>query len=193
MSQQFGFYIDESMCSGCKACAMACKDKNNLDDERFFRTVSEHRGGAFAPAGKAYGNGVWAYWVSLACNHCSNPKCVQGCPTGAMHKRKEDGIVAVDQNVCVGCRYCTWNCPYGAPKYDKVKGKMSKCDFCCDLIDKGQEPACVAACPLGLIKFGSIEQLRQQYGALADIKGLPDSSVTHPNLVIKPHKNAEKA
>lgn len=193
MTKQYGFYIDESRCSGCNACAMACKDKNNLDDARFFRTVTPHRGGAFAPSGKAYTNSVWAYWVSMACNHCSEPKCVSGCPTTAMHKRPEDGIVAVDQNLCVGCKYCVWNCPYGAPKFDASKGKMSKCDLCLDLIAKGQEPACVAACPLELIKFGPIEELRAQYGTLADIKGLPASATTRPNLVIKPHKNAEKS
>lgn len=193
MTKQYGFYINESLCSGCKACTMACKDKNDLDDERFFRNVSEFTSGGILKEGEGYIHNVRAYWVSLACNHCSEPRCVTGCPTKAMHKRGDDGVVAVDQSLCVGCRYCVWNCPYNAPKFDKSKGKMSKCDFCLDLLAEGKEPACVAACPLELIKFGPIEELRRKYGVTADIAGLPDSALTKPNVVITPHKNAIKA
>lgn len=189
MSKQYGFYIDESLCSGCNACALACKDKNNLDDDRFFRTVSEHVNGHVNNAGPAFLQNVRAYWVSLACNHCSEPRCVKGCPTGAMHK-DENGIVSVDPDLCVGCRYCTWNCPYHAPKYNAAAGKMSKCDLCKDLLARGEEPACVAACPLGLIKVGPIEELRAKYGSNARLACLPDPSLTHPNIVIKPHKDA---
>jgi anaerobic dimethyl sulfoxide reductase subunit B (iron-sulfur subunit) len=190
MKNQYGFFINQSLCSGCKACAMACKDKNNLDDERFFRNVTEYSGGGFAADGDLYINNVWAYWISVACNHCEKPKCVEGCPTKAMQKRENDGIVFVDQNVCIGCRYCVWNCPYHAPAFDSVKGKMSKCDFCMDLLEKGEEPACVAACPLELIQFGPIDELRKKYGLLAQVNGLPDPAVTRPNIVIKPNKNA---
>lgn len=193
MTKQYGFYINESLCSGCKACAMACKDKNDLDDERFFRNVSEFTSGSILKEGEGYIHNVRAYWVSLACNHCSEPRCVAGCPTKAMHKRGDDGVVTVDQSLCIGCRYCVWNCPYHAPKFDKAKGKMSKCDFCLDLLAEGKEPACVAACPLELIKFGPIEELRRKYGVTADIAGLPDSALTKPNVVITPHKNAIKA
>lgn len=190
MRQQYGFYVDVSMCSGCKACAMACKDKNDLDDERFFRNVTSFSHGAVAQDGRGFINNVGAYWVSLACNHCDEARCVTGCPTKAMHKRDRDGVVRVDQSLCIGCRYCVWNCPYSAPQFDKAKGKMSKCDFCVDLLEKGQEPACVAACPLELIKFGPVEELRKQYGARADLTGLPGSGLTRPNVVLKPHKNA---
>ena len=187
--KQYGFYIDESLCSGCKACAMACMDKNNLDDGRMFRNVHEFVNGGVFEDGGPFMQNVGAYWVSLSCNHCARPKCVQGCPTKAMNK-DENGIVSVNQKRCVGCKYCVWNCPYHAPKYDESRGKMSKCDFCKDLLAKGEEPACVAACPLGLIHFGPIERLREQYGGNADLAGLPASTVTGPNLVIKPHKNA---
>lgn len=191
MKKQYGFYVDTSLCSGCKDCAMACKDKNNLDDERFFRSITTFITGHIQEENHAFISGVAGYNVSIACNHCDTPRCVLGCPTKAMHKR-EDGFVVVDQSLCVGCRYCEWNCPYHAPKFDAAKGKMSKCDFCYDLLAKGQEPACVAACPLELIKFGPIEELRAKYGNNADIPGLPTSSRTHPNLIIKQHPNALK-
>ncbi len=192
MGKQLGFYIDQRRCSGCKACQVACKDKNGLEVGRLFRHVSETKGGSFVPSGKAYSQNVFAYYTSIACNHCEDPKCVTNCPSGAMNKRVEDGIVVVDESKCIGCRYCTWACPYGAPQYNASIGKMTKCDFCFDLIAKGEEPACVAACPLQVIEYGPIDELREKYGSLADVKGLPDSSVTKPNLVINPHIGAQK-
>lgn len=192
MGTQLGFYIDQSQCTGCKTCVMACKDKNDLEAGRMYRHVYESTGGSFAPSGHAYTNNVYTYWTSISCNHCAEPRCVENCPTGAMHKRKEDGVVLVDTEKCVGCRYCVWSCPYEAPQYNEQEGKMSKCDFCIDLIEKGEDPACVAACPYGVIEYGPIDELRQKYGDLADIKGLPSSKLTKPNVIFKPHKGAEK-
>lgn len=191
MGKQLGFYIDQKRCSGCHACVMACKDKNNLESGRQYRHVTENCGGGFAKSGKAYSQDIFAFWTSMSCNHCDNPRCTQNCPTGAMHKREEDGVVVVDTSKCVGCRYCVWSCPYGAPQYDEEEGKMSKCDFCIDLIAKGEDPACVAACPLGVIEYGPIDELRAKYGDLADIKGLPSSKITNPNIIFNPHKGAE--
>lgn len=109
-----------------------------------------------------------------------------------MHKRPGDGIVRVDTDKCVGCGYCAWSCPYGAPQLNEQTGQMSKCDFCVDLQAKGEQPVCVATCPLEAIKFGPIDELRAKYGVVCDVKGLPDSSITKPNLVIKAHQGAEK-
>lgn len=108
-----------------------------------------------------------------------------------MTKRAEDGVVFVDRTKCIGCDYCAWSCPYGAPQLDKAAGQMSKCDFCIDLQAKGDDPVCVATCPLNAIKYGDITELRAKYGTLSDAKGLPPSSMTKPNLVINPIRAPE--
>jgi anaerobic dimethyl sulfoxide reductase subunit B (iron-sulfur subunit) len=107
-----------------------------------------------------------------------------------MTKRAEDGVVVIDTNRCIGCGYCAWSCSYGAPQLNTVTGQMSKCDFCVDLLAQGEDPVCVATCPLHAIKHGDIEELRARYGALADARGLPSSTITKPNLVIRPHLGA---
>jgi len=190
MAKQLGFYIESSICSGCSACQVACKDKNTLDDGRAFRRVFEVSGGGFAKSGEGYVNNVFAYAISISCNHCTDAICVRNCPTTAMTKRAEDGGVFVDTNKCIGCGYCAWSCPYGAPQMNTVTGLMSKCDFCVDLLAKGEDPVCVATCPLNAIKYGDIEELRAKYGTLADARGLPSSTITKPNLVIRPHLGA---
>jgi len=190
MSVQYGFFFDQTLCSGCHACQVSCNDKNDLEAGRIFRRIIETEGGVFTPQNKAYTHNVYSYFTSLACNHCDNPKCVEACPSGAMHKNPDTGIVSVNQNRCIGCRYCTWACPYGAPQYNEAAGRMSKCDFCADLVAEGEAPACVAACPLQALDYGPIEELRAKYGTVAETKDLPLASITNPNLVIKPHKNA---
>lgn len=99
--------------------------------------------------------------LSIACNHCDDPQCVSHCPTTAMHKREEDGVVLVDHDKCVGCRYCTWACPYEAPQFDPAIGMMTKCDTCLDLREQGGNPMCVDSCPMRAIEFGLISELRK--------------------------------
>ncbi|MET4894133.1 DMSO/selenate family reductase complex B subunit [Morganella morganii] len=189
--KQLGFYIDSARCSGCKACQVACKDKNNLDAGRRFRRVYEMTGGGYSRnKNGALINNVFAYTLSISCNHCKDPICVRNCPTTAMHKREGDGIVMVNTDKCVDCGACAWSCPYGAPQMNPETKQMSKCDFCIDLQQKGEQPVCVSTCPLGAIQFGPIEELRAKYGSLDYVTGLPDPSITHPNLVINPHQGA---
>jgi anaerobic dimethyl sulfoxide reductase subunit B len=185
---QLGFYINQSRCGGCNTCFMACKDKNDLDDERAYRRVRESKNGGFKKQGQALTHNVTAAWLSMSCNHCDKPLCVEYCPTGAMQKNPKDGTVFADLEVCQGVQVCIVKCPYGAPQFNKKTFKISKCDLCADLREKGEEPACVAACPLGNIEYGPIEELRKKYGNLAQVTGLPDPAITKPNLVIIPHK-----
>ncbi len=190
-NEQLGFFIDSSICSGCKTCQVACKDKNNLEVGRLFRRVSETSGGNFKQNEEAgLSNNVYAYTLSIACNHCTKPFCTQACPTQAIHKREGDGIVLVNTDTCIGCNNCAQICPYGAPQMDEKSNKMSKCDMCIDLLAKNQRPICVDACPLNAIQFGPIRELRKMYGTLAEVKGMPSSTLTYPNLVIKPNKGA---
>ncbi len=189
--EQLGFFIDSSICSGCKTCQVACKDKNNLEVGRLFRRVSEFSGGRFKKDEKgAFSHDVYAYTLSIACNHCKEPICVKNCPPQAMHKRKGDGIVRVNTDLCIACNYCAQLCPYGAPQMDKKYNQMSKCDMCVDLLAEDQGPICVDACPLNAIQFGPIRELREKYGTLAEVKDMPPSTFTYPNLVIKPNERA---
>lgn len=190
MAKQLGFYFDANECTGCKACQVACKDKWDLDVGVTWRRVVEYSGGDWVanPDG-TYTQSVFAYYTSVACNHCQSALCVDVCPAGAMSKR-EDGIVLVDQAKCVGCRYCEWACPYSAPQFDESRGVMTKCNMCYDAVDAGEQPACVMACPSRALKFGDLEELRAQHGDVAAIAPLPPSDITNPSLVISPHRDA---
>ena len=190
-NKQFGFYFDASACMGCKTCQVACKDKNNLPLGIWWRRVRQYGSGTWVSQnGFPTPSNLFVYSMSWACNHCENPACVTVCPTGAMTKRA-DGIVVVNQDNCIGCRYCEWSCPYGAPQFDEAKGVMTKCNLCEDLLAKGENPACVDACPMRAIEFGDIAELRAKYGALAQIDPLPTASITLPHVVITPHRNAQ--
>jgi anaerobic dimethyl sulfoxide reductase subunit B len=187
---QMGFVHESNFCTGCKTCVIACKDKHESAVGENFRRVSQFEGGGFAKAGDAYVQNVYTYSISISCNHCAEPKCVQNCPTGAMHKDADTGIVSVNQDICIGCGYCAWSCPYGAPQMNKKKGVMGKCDMCRDLLDEGKDPACVAACPLHLLHCGDIEKLREEFQGTATCKVMPDPELTHPSVIVVPHKNA---
>ena len=110
---QYGFFFDNARCTGCKTCMMACKDYNDLNLETAFRKVYDYEGGTWKEeAGGTYSCDSWVYHVSLSCQHCENPACVANCPTTAMHKDKETGLVSVDATKCIGCGYCAMVCPY---------------------------------------------------------------------------------
>ena len=193
----YAFTFDASACSGCKACQVACKDRNNLPVGVFWRRVIEVSGGEWLKEGKegaAWTNTVFAYNLSMACNHCVHPKCAGVCPTNAYHVRS-DGIVILDATLCVGCGYCNWACPYAVPQYNPALGSMSKCDFCCDALDGGEPPACVAACPLRVLDFIEVSNQDTPLSGLSlwAIPGsehpfpLPVFSRTQPHLHINPH------
>lgn len=190
MSVQYGFYFDSDCCTGCKTCELACKDYKDLDTNVNFRRIYEYAGGDWQQqANGCWQHNVFAYYLSISCNHCDNPACVSVCPTGAMHKT-EDGFVIVNEAICIGCRYCHMACPYDAPQYDAMKGHMTKCDGCHSRILEGKKPICVDACPLRALDFAPIDELRKTYGDLAAIAPLPSPEHTAPNLVIKTNKNA---
>lgn len=192
MVRQYGFFFDAGLCSGCKACQLACKDKHNLNPGVLWRRVYEVSGGKWRREGGAWVPNVRAYNISLACNHCQEPICALSCPTQAIWKRA-DGIVFIESNLCIGCRYCEWACPYGAIRFDGRTNLASKCHFCFDLLGEGRPPACVAACPQRALDFGDLEELQKKYGGLDRIFPLPDPSPVKPALIIKPHKDAASA
>ena len=192
MAKQLAFYFDSSACTGCKACQIACQDKNNLPSDTLWRRVFTYGGGSWVvQASTLVPNNVFSYSVSTACMHCATPLCAEACPAAAISKG-DDGVVLIDQTKCVGCRYCEWACPYGAPAFDSTRGVMTKCTFCSDLLAQGQSPACVAACPMRALDFGELSDLQAKYGTTTTaIEPLPSADYSHPSIVIEPHKNAQ--
>jgi anaerobic dimethyl sulfoxide reductase subunit B (iron-sulfur subunit) len=200
----YAFTFDSSACSGCKACQEACKDKNNLSVGVMWRRVIEVSGGGWVQDGVAWTNNVFAYNLSIACNHCVHPKCAGVCPTDA-YVHRADGIVYIDLDKCMGCGYCSWACPYNAPRYNFDLGQMAKCNFCFDNIDAGLPPSCVAACPMRVLNFVELDdgRLTVDRGQSSTVHGqwselwklpasehpfpLPNTSRTEPHLALKPH------
>ena len=192
MAKQLAFYFNSRQCSGCKACQMACKDKHDLDVGLIWRRVYEISGGDWEKRGDAWIPHVFAYNLSVACNHCKKPVCKDVCPTAAITKRK-DGIVLIDGDKCMGCRYCEWACPYGSPQFNKDSGTMTKCHLCFDYIDFGKIPVCVSTCPQRALDFGELADLKKKYAGTDRVHPLPDSTLTEPALLITPHKDAGRA
>lgn len=192
----YAFTFDAKFCSGCKACQAACKDKNNLPVGVLWRRVIEVSGGAWQKAGGAWTNTVFAYNLSIACNHCVHPKCAGVCPTDAYTVRA-DGVVVLDSSKCMGCGYCAWACPYGAPQYNPEAGAMTKCDFCLDQLELGLPPACVAACPMRVLDYG--EAASDRGIPLWTVPPethpfpLPTFSHTQPRLAVQPHAAMSRA
>lgn len=189
--KHLAFYFDSNSCSGCKTCQIACKDKNDLPLGVLWRRVYEVTGGDWLADGNIWRQNIFAYNVSMSCNHCQEPVCLKNCPTSAISKR-EDGIVEIDPNRCVGCKYCQWVCPYGALQFNPAKGVMTKCNLCVDYVDQGKTPSCVDACPMRALDFGEYDELVEKYGDNGDIFPLPDREFTDPSILVNPHRNAGK-
>ena len=119
----------------------------------------------------------------MACNHCDDPVCLKGCPTLAYTKFAEYGAVLQDPDICFGCGYCTWVCPYNAPQLDPVAGHVSKCNMCVDRLEVGLKPACVSACLANALDFGVIEtKPENRIQTEITMPGFPDPNITHPNI-----------
>ena len=192
---QYGFYFDSEACIGCKTCQMACKNKNDLPVGTLYRRVLEWENGTWEKSDGGVMRApqdMFGYFVAISCNHCENPACVAVCPSGAMQKDPDTGIVWTDHNVCIACRSCEQSCPYGAPHYRTDLRYMTKCDFCKDRLEAGRDPMCVSVCALRALKWGDIDELRAEYGeGDVEVEPLPQNS-TDPHLVLIPHPKAPK-
>jgi len=189
---RMGFFTDTSLCIGCKACEVACKEWNQVPEDGLNWTGNSHdnTGGlgadtwrhvAFieqrvptsehevnfqrAPAagGEATDGFRWLM-ASDVCKHCTHAACLDVCPTGAIF-RTEFGTVVVQQDICNGCGYCVPACPYGVLDKREDDGRIFKCTLCYDRLGVGQEPACAKACPTDSIQFGELDELRARAGA----------------------------
>ena len=189
--RRYGFYVNAASCIGCKACQIACKDKNRLPPGVRWRRVVETSGGGWLRRGAVWLHATATYFLSTACYHCERPICAEVCPTKAITQRS-DGIVLLDEARCIGCRYCEWACPYGAPQFDPTRGVMTKCDFCVDAVDRGEPPACVQACPMRVLEFGDIEALRAAHGDEVAVYPLPPRGLTLPSGALTPHRDGAR-
>jgi len=180
--EQIAFFIDATRCINCKTCEVACKDFNGAVTGRRMRKVRTFEGGEFP--------NVFAYSISMSCNHCEFPLCVTHCPAGAYAKRESDGIVVHDPERCIGCRYCTWVCPYGAPQYDAAEGRVRKCNLCVEKIDKEIDPACVTSCPMRAIEIGTLAEIDARPGATVNVRDLPSAEITKPSCRYRVRKEA---
>ena len=187
---QKAFFFHGQRCTGCKTCQLACADYHDLSKEFWYRRVYEVCDGSW----KQDSDGCWtadtfAYYTSVACNHCDNPACTKVCPTTAMHKDPETGLVTVDADKCIGCGYCHMACPYNAPRVDREKGHSVKCDGCAERVAAGEKPVCVEACPARALDFGTIEEMAK-LGERGNIAPLPEPTYTKLNLYIKASADA---
>jgi len=157
MKKILGVFVDLKRCVGCYACVVACKEVNKLlpgfGELPPPKSINWIQIETHVPEGKFPDPGL--FYVPKHCNHCERPACVNACPAGAIHKR-EDGIVVVDPDTCTGCQDCIDACPYGQIFYNEDRGVVEKCTLCVDLIDRGQDPACVSTCVGGALCFGDL-------------------------------------
>ncbi|RJR51297.1 MAG: 4Fe-4S dicluster domain-containing protein [Desulfobacteraceae bacterium] len=188
----YGFFTDTSLCIGCKACEVACKEWNALPAD-----------GGMALTGMSYDNTralsatTWrhvlfveriaengkratrlkpfqSHWLMMSdvCKHCRRAACLEACPTGALF-RTEFGTVVVQQDICNGCAYCVPACPFGVVELNMRDGKAHKCTLCYDRMKGGLEPACAKACPTNSIQFAEVEELKRRASArLKDLRGM---------------------
>lgn len=171
---QLGFFVDMEKCVGCRACEAACKEYNALPVGVRWRKVRAREGGAFPDSSRVF--------MSLACNHCEKPACVAACPVKAYSKTRLDGIVEHSKERCIGCKYCTWACPYQVPQYEKEAKKVHKCELCKTRIDKGLKPMCVHVCPTGALDYGNIDEFARRHEEVSrEALGFPNISITTPS------------
>ena len=179
---QMGFYFDQTRCTGCFTCIVACKDWNNLEAESvtWKRVVVIEKG--------KYPD-LSVFFLSTACYHCVEPACMTSCPVEAISKRKQDGVVVVDRDKCLGqleCGACSEACPYDAPQFGPEQdAKMQKCHFCLDRLAENKKPVCVDACPMRALDAGLMEKLQAKYGNIREAEGHIHDANLNPAVIFR--------
>ena len=213
-AKKLGLVIDLDTCVGCQACATSCKEWNAQGDSGPLTDTDPQGKDVTGP----WFNRIHGYEVKeqgrddsrivnfpRSCLHCEEPACVTVCPTGASYKRAEDGIVLINPDTCIGCKLCSWACPYGAREYDYTQGVMKKCTLCVDRIyntnlePEDQVPACVKACPTGARHFGDLGDANSDVSLLVKERGgydlLPEMGYKPTNKYLPPRarQNTQQA
>lgn len=146
---KMGMVIDLDLCVGCHSCTAACKQENNIPIGDFWSKVKQ-----IGPTG-TYPD-LEMYFLPVLCQHCADPQCVNVCPTGASYQR-EDGVVLIDHDKCIGCQYCVMACPYGVRYYNEEHRVIEKCTLCAHRLEVGELPACVVTCVARARIFGDLD------------------------------------
>jgi len=185
---QMGFYFDQSRCIGCFTCNVACKDWNDIKSSSVnLRRITSKEWGTYPK--------VFLTYLSLSCNHCGNPACINACPANAINKREEDGIIVVNSEECLGNQICDMlckkACPYNVPQFEDREGaKMQMCNFCLDRLAENKKPICVEACLMRALDAGPIDELKAKYGDLKEVVGFSYSEKIKPSIIFKPRYKA---
>ncbi len=208
--KKLGLVIDLDICVGCHACAVSCKEWNTgghaapLPD---FDPFGSRAAGVWFNRVHSFeaGEGSASRTVHFprSCLHCEIPACVEVCPTGASYKRAEDGIVLVNEDTCIGCKLCSWACPYGAREFDVDSGVMKKCTLCIDRIyNKNLDPVdrvpvCVSTCPVNARHFGDLGDPKSEVSRMvAERRGvdlMPELGYDPVNKYLPPRPRREVA
>lgn len=203
--KKLGLVIDLDICVGCHACAVNCKEWNTsghmapLTDLDAYGAEPDgvwfNRIHTFEVADEITGDSRTVHFPR-SCLHCDDAPCVTVCPTGASYKRDDDGIVLVNADTCIGCKLCSWACPYGAREYDEDEGVMKKCTLCVDKIynenlpEESRVPACVSTCPAGARHFGDLadpqSDVSQLVAARAGYELMPEQQTKPVNRYLPP-------
>jgi len=174
LKPNYGMLIDLRKCTGCHACSVACKAEFDVPLGATRSWVEYVEKGDFPNVRRSF--------LPRLCNHCSKPQCVDVCPTGATWKRAEDGIVVVDPDICIGCKYCIQACPYDARFINPVTGSADKCDFCLHRVSKGLEPSCVNTCIGRARVFGDLNDPKSE---------ISKAIAKNPVTVLRPEMGTE--
>jgi len=165
---QYGFYVNQTRCTGCFTCIVACRDWHDVPagPASWIRVKTIEKG--------KYPD-LFVAFLPVMCYHCQQPACIPACPPGAITKRDEDGIVVVDRDTCLGadCQLCLEACPYDAPQFGAKK------------------PVCVDSCPTWALDAGPLDELREKYGDVKNAEGFVYSTDLAPSVTFKPKQNAK--
>lgn len=183
---QMGFYFDQTLCTGCYTCIVACKDWNDVPagPASWMRLKTIEKG--------KYPD-VFVANIVNPCFHCADAACIDACAAGAITKREKDGVVVVDRDVCIGkdaCGDCLEACLYESPQFGtEENAKMQKCNLCLDRLEEGKKPICVDGCTMRAMDCGPIEELKAKYGDIKQAEGFKYSKKLNPAIVFKPKKD----
>ena len=182
--KQMSFYFDQTRCTGCYTCSVACKDWYDIEagPENWMRIIPIEKG-KFPNLSLSY--------LAIACNHCADPPCIKACPVNAITKREIDGIVIVDQNVCLGKTECGSKClkvcPWDAPQFNSTENaKMRKCQLCVERLDDDKQAICVESCPMYALDVGPMDELHKKYGKNIEAEGFQYHEKFGPSIIFKP-------
>ena len=177
------FVLDLNRCTGCGACIVSCAIQNFGKQDLPWREIYTFN--------ELLHPSLPLFNLSMACNHCEDPACAKNCPALAYTKDDKTGAVIIDQQKCIGCKFCTWACPYDAPRYVREKGVIQKCDFCIDRLNNNESPACISACPTDALNLDDMETKKVNSNITGEVPGFTVTEI-NPGLKFINLKNKNK-